>query len=54
MEKKEFIDFLKYIVKTQCDSYGHLQVLISDNEQLKKDYYSETPESIVDTYLKTK
>jgi len=49
--KEILLDFLTHINDECTDEYGNLQVLISQNEQIKKDYYSQTPEGIVENYM---
>lgn len=45
-------NFLIYISDNCTDSYGHLQVVMSEDENIKKEYYSQTVEGIVKEYMK--
>jgi hypothetical protein len=52
--KKELESFLRYVSKECTDSYGHLEVVDTDDEKTHKEYYSQTVEGIVEEYLKNK
>ena len=52
--KNELELFLKYVNKNCTDRYGHLEVVDTENENIKKDYYSQTIEGIVENYLNDK
>jgi hypothetical protein len=55
-KKKDLMDFLEYILKDCCDEYGHVQILSMKklSEQMKKEYFSETVEGVVDEWIKNK
>ena len=46
--------FLVHINEVHTDQHGNLQVVFSEDETIKKDYYSQTPTGIVENFLEEK
>ncbi len=48
------MEFLEYILKECCDEYGHIQILSMKelSEEMKREYFSETVEGVVDEWIK--
>lgn len=49
--RKELESFLRHVKEQHTDMYGHLQVIDTPNENIRKDYPTETIEGVVDNYL---
>ena len=49
--KEDLEKFLIYVKENCTDSYGHLEVVISDDAKEQQDYYSQTPKGIVEEFL---
>jgi hypothetical protein len=50
--KDILINFLNHICDECTDEYGNMQVIKTEDEEMKKMYYSYTPEGIVEEYMK--
>ncbi len=55
MERKQDLEvFLRFVVDECTDQYGNIQILTTDDEQTKKDYYSQTVEGTVERFIRTR
>lgn len=49
--EETLIAFLLYINDECTDEYGNLQIITSNDEEIIKDYYFNTPKAIVSRFL---
>jgi len=49
--REELKQFLRHVIEVHTDKYGHLQIIDTNDEVLKREYYSGTIEGVVDGYL---
>ena len=50
-ENTQLQELVKFVQNNCTDTYGHLQIITDPSDQEIKDYYSQTPNGVVENFL---